>query len=331
MERRRAVAGTSTASRRSSSRSTSTRCRHSPSSGTSALGSPPARDRPGFCPGQVRRRFAELTAPASRRGLVLEALALQFEPISNAQGLQHFPSRALSLSRDLYGDPGMRSAVDLDFLVPAEQLDVAVRTITARGYTLQRDVYPDERAPTAPSPYARCRPAAPGRASLAHPLVRDAFLAGHARSQHRYAEGRRARPEDELASLLLFYARDGFVGLRLAADIAAWWDRHGQQEKSPVLDAIAANYPQLRDALRVTAGCSRVWSASRRLIAFRSRSRDLASAHRDAASELGGRRRPASGEREHHLRGLAGGPAWGLAAVCAPSADPAAGEDRGDV
>jgi hypothetical protein len=70
---------------------------------------------------------------------------------------------------------------------------------------------------------------------------------------HKTGEGRRPRPEDELASLLLFYARDGFVGLRLAADIASWWDRHGHGAQSPILDAHAADYPALRGALGATA------------------------------------------------------------------------------
>jgi hypothetical protein len=40
-------------------------------------------------------------------------------------------------------------------------------------------------------------------------------------------EARTAQPTDELVALLLFYSRDGFTGLKLLADIAAWWDRYG--------------------------------------------------------------------------------------------------------
>jgi hypothetical protein len=39
----------------------------------------------------------------------------------------------------------------------------------------------------------------------------------------------RPAPADELAALLLFYARDGFIDLRLASDLGAWWDVHGAE------------------------------------------------------------------------------------------------------
>jgi hypothetical protein len=65
---------------------------------------------------------------------------------------------------------------------------------------------------------------------------------------------RRAQLADELAMLLLFFARDGFHGLRHAADIGAWWDRHGPAHPSGgVLDEHAARYPELARALRAAA------------------------------------------------------------------------------
>jgi hypothetical protein len=60
------------------------------------------------------------------------------------------------------------------------------------------------------------------------------------------------RPAEELASLLLFYARDGFSGLRVAADIAAWWDVRGGGPAGPwPLEDIAERYPSLEAPLRV--------------------------------------------------------------------------------
>ncbi len=64
---------------------------------------------------------------------MLEALTLQFQADLERAGVAALPLKGPLLSRDLYGDPGMRSAVDLDLLVRAEQLDLAVRTIGARG------------------------------------------------------------------------------------------------------------------------------------------------------------------------------------------------------
>src|SRR4029079_8012665 len=44
-----------------------------------------------------------------------------------------------------------------------------------------------------------------------------------ARAQPTNEGWRRLQPADELASLLLFLARDGFAGLRQTVDVAAWW------------------------------------------------------------------------------------------------------------
>ena len=209
---------------------------------------------PDAIPGEVREGFAELTEPASRRGLILEALAQQYQADLERAGVAALPLKGPLLSRELYGDPGIRSAVDLDFLVAPEHLDLAARTIAERGYSLQPDAYQTNGLPR-----------------LHHLLTHDAGqllpVELHWRIhwyETRFSrdmldrsidtlEGRCARPEDELASLLLFYSRDGFVGLRLAADIAAWWDLHGQRTKTPMLDGTADDYPELRDSLVVTA------------------------------------------------------------------------------
>jgi hypothetical protein len=62
---------------------------------------------------------------------------------------------------------------------------------------------------------------------LAHSLVRDGFSAAVLERSLLVDGMRRLEPVEQLAALLLFYARDGFLGLRFVADIAAWWDRHG--------------------------------------------------------------------------------------------------------
>jgi hypothetical protein len=48
---------------------------------------------------------------------------------------------------------------------------------------------------------------------------------------------------DELAALLLFYARDGFVGMRLACDLAAWWDVYGPELAPGALDELLIDHP----------------------------------------------------------------------------------------
>ena len=54
-------------------------------------------------------------------------------------------------------------------------------------------------------------------------------------------------------ALLLFYARDGFTGLRFPADIAAWLDRHPTLAPPDALAAAAREYPELAAALAAAA------------------------------------------------------------------------------
>jgi hypothetical protein len=56
-------------------------------------------------------------------------------------------------------------------------------------------------------------------------------------------------PADELAALLLFYARDGFIGLRLASDLSAWWDAYGADLPPGALDKLPRVYPALACAI----------------------------------------------------------------------------------
>jgi hypothetical protein len=62
-----------------------------------------------------------------------------------------------------------------------------------------------------------------------------------------------ARAADQLAALLLYYARDGFLDLRLAADLAAWWDRFGQELAPGALAEVGSSYPALLPPIRAGA------------------------------------------------------------------------------
>jgi hypothetical protein len=71
------------------------------------------------------------------------------------------------------------------------------------------------------------------------------------------AEGREAATVDQLVTLLLLFARDGLAGLRIAADIAGWWDLHGDAVPTGALDEAARGYPSLAPALRSAAVVAR--------------------------------------------------------------------------
>jgi hypothetical protein len=59
----------------------------------------------------------------------------------------------------------------------------------------------------------------------------------------------RPKPAAEFAALLLFYARDGFIGLRYPCDLSAWWDRHAAEVDPSELARLAAAHPALGPAL----------------------------------------------------------------------------------
>ncbi len=63
----------------------------------------------------------------------------------------------------------------------------------------------------------------------------------------------RPAPADELAALLLFYASDGFVGLRLASDLGAWWDAYGAELRADGLEELLRSYPALAPVLPTAA------------------------------------------------------------------------------
>jgi len=90
----------------------------------------------------------------------------------------------------------------------------------------------------------------------------------------------RLQPADELVAMLLYYARDGFSGLRLAADLAGLWDRldPSAREHAPSQVAdIAAAHPELEAVLRCAAECAlRVVGLPRLLPAATSRGASLA-------------------------------------------------------
>ena len=160
-------------------------------------------------------------------------------------------SRGRQLGEAVYGEPGRRLSGDIDLLV-------APARARARGRGRARPrLRPADRPGRRSRPAAaalrarpRARRAAAGRAALAHPLVRVPLRRrAPAGAASRRLREWRPQPAAELAALLLFYARDGFTGLRQAADLGAWWDRFGGELPPGGIGEIAAAYPQLAPAL----------------------------------------------------------------------------------
>lgn len=188
-----------------------------------------------------------------RQGTGLQLVEERVKAALSDAGVVSVTLKGSRLSEALYGDPGRRMASDIDLLVAGDQLYAAVDAVRALGYRAPTDHTDDRGLP------------------LLH------FALSHERNQlppvelhwrtHWY-EGRFAgerllppigehidawRParSDELAALLLFYARDGFSNPRLATDLGAWWDRFGAELPLGSLDEVIRSYPALEHVLLV--------------------------------------------------------------------------------
>jgi hypothetical protein len=182
-----------------------------------------------------------------RQGALLQLMSLRAMAVLADAGIRSSPLKGPLLGEAIYGDPGRRLSSDIDLLVAPEQLTMAVDVIRGLGYDAPTDYVDDSGLP------------------LLH------FVLLHKRRElppielhwrvHWYeqgfacdrllppgvdcAGGWRPAPVDELAALLLFYARDGFIDLRLATDIGAWWDAHGAELSPGALPELMRDYPAL--------------------------------------------------------------------------------------
>jgi hypothetical protein len=174
------------------------------------------------------------------------------------EGLERAGFRALALkgsvlARELYGDVGVRTPGDIDILVAPADLAGAVEVVRGMGWSHQ-------------AVQARATPLPTLHETLTHPSLPRVEL--HWRVhwyETRFAADALSRaqrsgpheplmmaPADGLAALTLFYARDGFAGLRIPADAAAWWDaRCDGVDIDDAVAATAGRYPELAAPLLV--------------------------------------------------------------------------------
>lgn len=198
----------------------------------------------------VVARHAAARPKALAFGAALRHLTAELE----AEGIASVPLKGPLMAQDLYGDAALREYTDLDVLVGPDDLERAVAVAGRVGWT-ERVVPPD--------------PAVAGRPNLHHALRHPGGalpeLELHWRVhwyEERFASEaltraavgpdgmRRLAPIDELAFLLLFFARDGLAGLRLAADVGAWWDRRGDGATIDGLRALIVRHPALAEPWR---------------------------------------------------------------------------------
>jgi hypothetical protein len=176
-------------------------------------------------------------------------------------GIPASPIKGPDLAERIYGDLGLRPCSDVDILVNPRYLDDAVGIVRTLGYGATAAAagvesldglhrWLDHPAPTMPPVEVHWR----AEWYSTRPHVGGFTGAALERSRlDSTGVGRRLDPSDELALLLLVYARDGMVGMRLPADLAAWWDRLGGRVPAGALQRISEADPALGAPLAVAA------------------------------------------------------------------------------
>lgn len=166
----------------------------------------------------------------SRQAAMIQDLALmQVTRALEREGIPSVVLKGAPMARRLYGDAELRSpSGDLDLLVPVERLSDASRVVVRLGWgeagdAVYADGLPDHHA---------AHPGKPGTPAVElHWRVQWYDRAEHSAGLLEGAEISDrfpvASPVDQLSILMLAFGRDGLHRLRLAADIAAWWDRWG--------------------------------------------------------------------------------------------------------
>ncbi len=195
----------------------------------------------------------ESISSVCRQDALLQLIGARVVKALAEAGIRASALKGPLLGEAVYGEPGRRESRDIDLLVAPEQLAAAAELVRSMGYVSPRDHVEDGL----PSLHFRLLHEQAGLPPIElhwrihwyeRMFAQQRLLAPLGANGADDATWRPA-PADELAALLLFYARDGFVGLRLAADIGAWWDAVGGQLPPGKLGEICDTYPALRRPL----------------------------------------------------------------------------------
>ena len=182
-----------------------------------------------------------------RHGAFLQLISQRAMDALADAGIRSAAIKGPLLGEAIYSDPGRRLSSDIDLLVAMEQLHAAVEVVRQLGYAAPTDYVQGSGLPLLHFTLVHERRELP-LVELhwrVHWYERDFARERLLPSTCDQQDGWRPALADELAALLLFYARDGFVDLRLASDLSAWWDIYGADLPLGALDELLSVYPAL--------------------------------------------------------------------------------------
>lgn len=184
-----------------------------------------------------------------RQDALLQLISARTAAALADAGIRSTALKGPALGEALYGEAGRRLSSDIDLLVAAEHLPRAVEVVRGLGYARPTDYVYSGGLPLLHFALVHERDELPP--VELHWRVHW-YEARFSRERLLAPDGApdwRPEPVDELTALLLFYARDGFTGLRQATDLGAWWDAFGAELKPGALAETARSYPALAAAL----------------------------------------------------------------------------------
>ena len=220
-----------------------------------------------LCPASFGDVVQGARREARVRGLALEVETRRVASRLADHDIPALPLKGPLLAAEAHGDLGLRDTGDVDLLVPRSRLADAARLLADEFFEeptdpVRRNGLPDLHLTLR----HRDRPSVElhWRVHWYEEAFSEDMLA---RAQPGPDGLLRAQADDLAASLLLYHARDGFYGVRMAADIASWWDRHGHALPARFLEAHCRRYPELAPALtastvvleRLTGTPAREW------------------------------------------------------------------------
>lgn len=204
--------------------------------------------------GQLTQILGPTVDRAHSMATVQSVLTREVADELEGRGVRAIPLKGVVLADRLYGDPAGRESNDIDILVAPDQLGEAVHIVRERfGYGAPVDVVDARGRPLLH--YCLVHPRGWPSIELHWRVHWYEERSGTAMVDRSSLSGgvRRLSAADEAACLLLFYARDAFIGLRNLVAVAAWWDRFGHELPSGGLASFVREFPELGPALATSA------------------------------------------------------------------------------